>query len=37
MYDKVKEITGIKKKAEATECIKDKEGKMLFNENDIKK
>ena len=37
MHDKIKEITGTKKKSKGSECIKDKEGNMLFNENDIKK
>eukprot|EP00795_Rhopilema_esculentum_P011236 gene11236-21423_t len=36
-HDKIKEITGIKKKSKGSECNKDKEGNMLFNENDIKK
>ena len=36
MHEKIKEVTGQGRKQKGSNCIKDKSGNMLFDENEIK-
>ena len=37
MHNKVKEVTGLKSKKTSSECIRDKDDQMLFEQDDIRK
>ena len=37
MHDKIKEVTGGKKRTRGSECIKDKDGNILFEEEEVKR
>lgn len=37
MYDRIREVTSKGKRLTGNECIKDKDGKMLFEEEEIEK
>ena len=37
MHEKIKEVTGQGRKQEGSNCFKDKNGNMVFDENDLKK
>ena len=37
MHDKMKEVTGLKSIKTSSECIRDKDDEMLFEEDDIRK